>query len=715
MPLWERTLLALLILGSLALFVRNLAGKLRLIREGAPDRPRTDHAGVRLRRTLREVLSQSRVIGGRPVVGVLHAVVFFGFLLFGVATAEHFLEGFGVSLLAPALGGALPAFQAAMAAVAVLVILAIGGLAFRRFVLVRTSPDPRSWTSALVAVFIVVLMLTYLNGIRAAPAAPHANWWVHSLVLLAFPHLILRSKHFHILLAPAAIFLRGERLGEYPLLDLERLAEADADEEVALGLETLRSMPWKMRLDFLACVECRRCTDQCPAALAGNNELNPRGFVLAGRRALAQGQPEDPVIGNVVSEAALGWCVTCGACQDACPVGVEHLDLLVGAKRAQALATGRGVVASGFFQAIETHGNALAQPRQARRDLLAELKMPRFTGAPDQWLLWLGCVWGFDPGQRGAVAAFQEVLEAAGVEYGVLDDEPCCGHHSRRQGEEAQFQDLARRSIEVLRRHAVQRIVTPCPHCLHTLRRDHPQLDGDLVLEVVHHSELLARLAEEGALRFNGGLGETAAVYHDPCYLARFEGSSEAPRAVLAAAGLGLRELPHRRERTLCCGGGAAGFAREQRVDKPRRSEIAASGAALLVTACPQCRMMLDTTLDRTLDIAEVVSRSLRRPLGLQPAGGDGGFMYTQSSDAVDLEARILNLFAHQSGDLQLLDIASLAHISGKLSDLKHATDHLAETGALEIVHRGGGRYYHLAHGRSAAPERVMETAGAAS
>jgi hypothetical protein len=184
---------------------------------------------------------------------------------------------------------------------------------------------------------------------------------------------------------------------------------------------------------------------------------------------------------------------------------------------------------------------------------------------------------------------------------------------------------------------------------------------------------------------------------------------------VLAEAGLSLRELPHRRERTLCCGGGAAGFAREQRVDKPRRSEIAASGAELLVTACPQCRMMLDATLDRTLDIAEVVARSLRRPLGLRPAGGDGGFMYTQSPEAADLEARILNLFAHHPGDLQLLDIASQAHISGKLSDLKHATDHLAETGALEIVHRGGSRYYHLAEGEGVAAGSVTETVGAPS
>lgn len=706
MPLWERILLVLLILGSGGLFVRTLARKLRVIREGAPDRPRTDHLAARLWRTLREVLLQTRVIGGRPVVGVLHAVVFFGFLFFALETAEHFLHGFGLALLKPALGGALPAFRAFMAVLALLVIVAIAGLAFRRFVLVRTSPDPRSWTSALVALFIVVLMVTYLNGIRAAPAMPQANWWLHSLVILGFPHLILRSKHFHILMAPVSIFLRGERLGDYLPLDLESLAESSGEEEVTLGLETLGSVPWTMRLNLLTCVECRRCTDSCPAALAGNNELDPRAFVLAGRRALEHGKAQDPVIGTVISEAALGYCVTCGACQNACPVGVEHLDLLVGAKRAQALATGLGVVASDFFRAIEVHGNALGQPKQERRNLVSELGIPSFTGGGGQWLLWLGCVWGFNRGQRGAVAAFKQVLDAAGVDYGVLDDEPCCGHHSRRQGEESQFQDLARRSLAALRRHDVRRIVTPCPHCLHTLRRDYAQLDGDLSLEVVHHSELLARLAAAGALRFNGGLGkETVAVYHDPCYLARFEGSWEAPRAVLAAAGLSLRELPHRRERTLCCGGGAAGFAREQRVDQPRRSEIAASGASLLVTGCPECRMMLDATLDRTWDIAEVVAQSLRRPRGLRPAGGDGGLMYAQIPDAADREDRILKMFAQHAGeDLQLLDIAGKAHLSGKLSELKQIADHLAETGSLKVVHRDGGRYYQLGEAASGEP-----------
>jgi Fe-S oxidoreductase len=280
----------------------------------------------------------------------------------------------------------------------------------------------------------------------------------------------------------------------------------------------------------------------------------------------------------------------------------------------------------------------------------------------------------------------------------VLDDEPCCGHHSRRQGEEAQFQELAGRTLAALREHGVQRIVTPCPHCLHTLRRDD---SGETIpVEVLHHSELLARLIESGDLRLDPQAAPTVAVYHDPCYLARFEATSDAPRAVLAAAGIDVRELPHRRERTLCCGGGAAGFVREQRVDRPRRAEITASGATLLVTACPECRTMLDATLDRTWDIAEAVARSIRRPAALRCAGGDGGIMTTPCAGIADLEARMLKMFTlHPAEDLQLLEIAGKSHVSGRLSDLKHAADALVEVGALELVHRSGARYYHLAAG----------------
>ena len=553
----EKLVLGLLILSSAGVFLWNLRAKVRLILDGPSDRVRTDHVARRLARTLGEVLLQSKVIGQRPVVGVLHAAVFLGFLLFAIETADHFLKGFGVSMLEPVLGSALPGFRAGMAVVATLVALAILGLAFRRFVLVKTSPDPRSITSGVVAAFIFLLMITYLNGISASPIAPHANWWLHAAIILVFPHVILRSKHFHIVMAPVTVFFRTDRLGDYLPLDLAALAEADVD-EVSLGLEKVRNLPWKMRMDFLTCVECRRCTDNCPAAQAGT-ALDPRGFILAGREALKAGNPDTEVSETVIGDEPLGFCVTCGACENGCPVGVEHLQLIVGAKRAQALATGRGVVASDFFRAIETYGNPFGVPRADRRKLISDLGLPRFSGADNEWLVWLGCVWAYNPELRPAVKAFQQVLDAAGLRWGVLDEEPCCGHHSRRQGEESQFQDLAGRSLEALKQKGVSRIVTPCPHCLHTLRRDHPPLDGDYHPQVVHYSELMQVLIAEGKLELRTNGNRREAAYHDPCYLARYEAICDAPRAVLAAAGTTVRELPHRRALTLCCGGGRRG------------------------------------------------------------------------------------------------------------------------------------------------------------
>ncbi len=711
---WEQGVLALLMAGSAALFVRTLSMKLGWVAAGAPDRPRTDHTGQRLAATLREVLLQTKVIGGRPLVGVLHAVVMFGFVLFAIETIDHFAHGFGLKLLEPLLGPAYPVYRVAMAVVAVLVSIAILGLAFRRFVLVKSSPDPRSWTSAVVALFILVLMLTYLNGMRAEPFAPRANWWVHALVILAFPYLILKSKHFHILLAPAAIFTRLPRLGDYAPIDLEKVMSEEAA-DVTLGLEAVKDVPWKTRLDFLACVECRRCTDACPAHVAGN-VLDPRGFILAGRRALAAGKPDDVVIGPmaeaappVLTEEALGVCVTCGACEYGCPVGVEHLQLLIGSKRAQTLASGRGVVAADFFHAIESTGNALARPKADRAKLLKELELPRFTGADGEWLLWLGCIWGFNRDQRPAVAAFKQLLDAAQVPYGVLDEEVCCGHHSRRQGEEVQFQDLARRTIELLHEKKARKIVTACPHCLHTMRREYPQLDGGAAaLEIVHHAQLLERLATDRRLplRPADGAWETVA-FHDPCYLARYEGETAAPRAVLAAAGVSLANLPNQGARTLCCGGGAAGFVREirhgKRVDPPRRDEIVASGAKRLVTACPECRMMLDAAVEQTQDIAELLAASLVRvePVSTAPAGGhgvgEGETMYKPVQDDPELEAKILQMFEHHpQEEMQLLDIAGKAHVSCKLCDLRHAADHLVEEGQLCLCRHGGGRYYKL-------------------
>ncbi len=513
---WEKILLAILVAGTIAIFARDLSAKIRLIIVGKPDRPRTDRLGARIGRVIKEVLLQSRVVGGRPIAGLMHAAVFLGFLIFALETIDHFFEGFSVPFLEPLLGNGLPVFKTFLAVVAVLVSLAIIGLAFRRFVLVKISPDPKSYSSGVVALLILLLMLTYLNGLRAEPIAAKANWWFHSLIIIVFPHLILRSKHFHILMAPVNIFFRTHPLGDYlPLhLDMEALEAG----EVNLGFETMAQLPWKTRLDFLTCVECKRCTDQCPVAVC-EQELNPRGFILAGREMLTRNGAEGAVIGHVISETALGQCTSCGSCENICPVGIEHLQLLLGAKRAQALATGKGMVATEFLGRIENYGNPFAAGKEARAKLIDELRIPLFEKGKTEYLLWLGCVWGYNTDARSSVVAMTNVLKQAGASFGVLENEACCGHHSRRQGEEMQFQNLARENITALQEHGVQKIISPCPHCLHTIRREYATLQQDFAVEIIHHSEMLASLIERGAIELIAPNGKTKPVTYEELHL----------------------------------------------------------------------------------------------------------------------------------------------------------------------------------------------------
>lgn len=608
--LWEQLLLLLLMAATLALGAREVRPKLQFLFAGQGDRVRTDQLGSRLVRVVREVLFQSRVISGRPVVGTLHAVVFIGFLCFAFETIDHFAEAFGLHVLTFLFGGGVPLFKSTLAVLSVLVMIGVTGLAIRRFLMVSISPDPKSWTSGLVALMIFLLMASYLYGLDDTAPGQKANWWFHALLIMAFVPLILHSKHFHIIVGPINVFLRNHRLGDHLPIDLEALSEAE--EEVSIGLEQLADAPWKMRLDFLSCVECKRCTDQCPAANSGQ-ELKPREFILAGRASMGQ---EGPFIGNVISETALGQCTSCGACENICPVGVEHTQVLMGAKRAQAMAIGQGMVADDFLQKIERYGNPFSAPKTARAKLLAELDIPIFEPGNSEYLLWLGCVSTHNEESRGGVSSLVQLLNRAGVSYGVLEEESCSGHHSRRQGEEFQFQTLAGENMERFAGQEVKKIVSPCPHCLHTFRREYPTLDAAFSVQTIHHSELLAQLVNGGQLAVpERGSGGQTITYHDPCYLGRYEQVYEAPRDIIAGSGGRFTELPRTRARSFCCGGGAAGFAMTQeldgtgtRVDQARKQEIADSGAQVLVTGCPECKMMLNSAVAETLDIAEFLA-----------------------------------------------------------------------------------------------------------
>jgi Fe-S oxidoreductase len=267
-----------------------------------------------------------------------------------------------------------------------------------------------------------------------------------------------------------------------------------------------------------------------------------------------------------------------------------------------------------------------------------------------------------------------------------------------------QFQNLARENINALQEHGVKKIISPCPHCLHTLRREYSTLQKEFSIALIHHSEFLGNLIASGAIRLHANGKARSVVYHDPCYLGRYEGLYAAPRTVIEKAGGELHELPRHGAKSFCCGGGSAGFVREQkvarRVDQERKAEIAASGAKVLITACPECKMMLNSAVEETKDLAEWVAESI----SLSPHNGRSllsvkeGNMLVDDATTTDIAEQMREYFVlHPDEELHLLGLVKDAHISGELNDLRRIADQLVEQGDLVVEVRYGARYYKLA------------------
>ena len=614
-------------LASLAYFASSVWRRLAPMLT-APDRNLcVDRPVRRLWTVFAEVLLQTRVIRERPIAGVLHALVMWGFFAFAWVSAEHLALGFfGLDTSVHA-----PSWYAAFAAAwAVAVLAGIIGLSFRRFVLRPTALGPSpSLTSAMVALLIVVLMVTYLADWRflEPPSdAWRANWWAHTAALLAMLWLIPNSKHLHLVLAPVAIFFRGRVTSS-----MRPLRDEDDDD---LGMIRFGDLSQKDVLDVHSCVECGRCTDNCPANLIGGS-LDPKRIVLQLQQGLLAGGEtiagdDDAVAGGKawLTERELFECLSCGACEEACPVGIEHVGLKILDLRRGLVSEGRtsGEKLAEMFTTMErAPHNAWGVSQQVRRKLIETDGLPLYE-ANSEWLLWLGCGCNYDPHGQGVVRAMKQILDAAGVSWGVLASETCCGEPARRAGNEYLYQELSERVIGSLRSKGVKRVVTCDPHCARMFDLDYRQQPefADLGIDVVHHTELLARLVGSLPLEASGG----KVTLHDPCYLARGRGVTEEPREVLRALGTELVEMPHHGAKTFCCGaGGAQLYIADDKVELPggrvnykRFEEVSASGAETVAVACPYCPIMLRDAAGqagrdevRIVDIAELVAEGIAR------------------------------------------------------------------------------------------------------
>ena len=466
----------------------------------------------------------------------------------------------------------------------------------------------------------------------------HAGlWWAHGLLALAgLAYLPFAPRVMHLLAAGVNTLFRDLRpRGRLEALDVEGAFERDE----VLGYETLADLSRKDLLDVTSCTECGRCELNCPAHIAGKT-LSPREIVLGLRRQVNDERPllsgpsePSPILEARIQPEAIGACTTCMACVEACPVFIDPLAKILEIRRSEVMMQDRyPETFAEVFAGTEKRGNPWNEHPEARLDWARGLEIRTMaevaeSGEKVDFLFWVGCSAAFDPRNQKIARSLVRILEAAGVSFAVLgEEERCTGDPARRMGHEYLFQVQAESNVELLSGYGVERILTLCPHCYNTFKKEYPDFGGRY--EVVHHTELIRDLLETGRITLDHPL-DGAAVFHDSCYLGRHNRIFDAPRQILRKLpGLKTVEMERNREYGMCCGaGGGLTWIEEEpgrrvndhRVDQAMEalSEQAGRENRILATACPFCMTMLEDGLAaretglKDRDIAELVAESM--------------------------------------------------------------------------------------------------------
>jgi Fe-S oxidoreductase len=646
----------------------------RLVWAGAPIPPERRPSVVgAINAQVVDVFAQRKLFK-RPVSGVAHAFTFWAFIVLFATIVEAYGALFQRDFAIPVIGksAALGCIEDFFA-VAVLVALVV-------FSAIRLAQSParldrrsRFYGSHVDQAFIVLgmlfLVIATLLLYRGAQISAHVfpyqdeGWWTFAsratsyitpsseafesvfvvgqiAVIMGFLVLVLYSKHMHIFTAPLNASLKRQpkglgALGTTP--DLEKLME---DEDAVLGAGQIEHFHKQQLLQTLACTECGRCQDKCPAWNTGK-PLNPKlvitnlrdhMFAEADRLLGKSDRDGASLVPDVIDPDVLWSCTTCGACVEECPVDIEHVDAIVDMRRYQVLMESSFPSEAGvMLRNIENNGNPWGMSANARAEWTADVEfdIPVVTDhIPDdvEWLYWVGCAGALDDRARRSTQAIARVMHAAGVKFAILGPrESCTGDPARRIGNEYLFQEMAKANIETLDGAGVKKIVASCPHCFNTIGNEYPALGGNY--EVVHHSQLLGRLVAEGRLSPQDPV-VAKLTYHDPCYLGRHNDVMDEPRTVLdAIPGVQRVEMERHGRRGFCCGAGGARMWMEERIGKrvnvERTDEALGTGAELIATSCPYCLIMLDDAVNqrrsegsvrdgvKVIDIAQVLADSI--------------------------------------------------------------------------------------------------------
>jgi len=659
----ERLLFLLFTLLTLILTLRAAQRLVRIIARGQ-GKPDWAVALRRLGGALVKTVTFSPVFRARLLTSLLHGFVAWGFIYYLLVNLGDVLEGFIPEIVFMGEGGLGRAYRFGADLLSVAVLAGMAGLLARRFLLGSTALQIRQGTlvhpkaregirrdSAIVGGFILVhvgsrflgdsLQLAASGGEPGIPfaslaaglwsgwtpsaltAAMHVTWWLALGTILAFFPYFPRSKHIHLIFTPINFLLQPERAS---MGALDRLDFEDPTVE-QFGARRLEQLSWKALLDAYSCIMCNRCQDACPAYTTGKTlspaalEVNKRYFLNAEGSALARGEASSQgLLEFAISHEAVWACTACGACVDICPVGNEPMRDILDIRRHLVLTENAfPEQLQTAFRGMERTANPWNIAPEQRLKWAEGLGVKTIAENPRPEILWwVGCAPATDARAQKSAQAFARLLNQAGVDFAVLGaEERCTGDAARRSGHEYLFSELAQANVETLNRVSPQRIVTTCPHCLHTLMTEYPAFGGHF--QVIHHTQLLQELQDSGRLSLDREAGAQAVTFHDPCYLGRQNGVFEAPRAALNQVGIPLYEMPRNRAKSFCCGAGGAQMWKEEeqgseRVSTNRVREAQATGATTMAVGCPFCMIMLTDAAGETIqvrDVAELLADQL--------------------------------------------------------------------------------------------------------